>query len=74
MYYVIIIIGGTLNESIRSYLFDSKISVKNLNLEYTYIPKDKICYQDEFLNFWYGFKYISGIVASNVTSLQNLVL
>ena len=46
----------TLNESIRSYLFGSKISVKNLNLEYTYIPNDKICYQDEFLNFYFIIK------------------
>ena len=53
----------TLNESIRSYLFDSKISIKNINLEYTYIPNDRICYQDEILNFYFIVKNkIDGIL------------
>ena len=57
----------TLNESIRSYLFDSKISIKNINLEYTYIPHDKICYQDEILNFYF-------IVKNKINDILNIDL
>ena len=46
----------TLNHCLRSYLFISNISLKNLQIEYNYIPNQKICYQDEFLNFYFIIK------------------
>ena len=46
----------TLNKTLRNYLFDCKINVKNLETEYSYYTKQRICYQDEFLNFYFIIK------------------
>ena len=46
----------TLNKTLRNYLFDCKINVKNINIEYSYFTKNRICYQNEFLNFYFIIK------------------
>ena len=46
----------TLNKTLRNYLFDCKISVNNLKTEYSYFTSQRICYQDEFLNFYFIIK------------------
>ena len=46
----------TLNKALRNYLFDFKIDVKNIDTEYHYFPKQKIYYQDEFLNYYFIIK------------------
>jgi len=46
----------TLNKALRNYLFDFKISIKNIETEYSYFKKQRICYQDEFLNFYFIVK------------------
>ena len=46
----------TLNKALRNYLFDFKINVKNIDTEYNYFPKNKIYYQDEFLNYYFIIK------------------
>jgi len=46
----------TLNKTLRNYLFGCKINVKNINTEYSYFTKQKIFYQDEFLNFYFIIK------------------
>ena len=46
----------TLNKALRNYLFDFKIEVKNIDTEYHYFPKQKIYYQDDFLNYYFIIK------------------
>ena len=46
----------TLNKTLRNYLFDCKVNVLNIDTEYSYFTKQKICYQDEFLNFYFIIK------------------
>jgi len=45
-----------LNKTLRNYLFDCKINVKNIETEYSYFTKQRIFYQDEFLNFYFIIK------------------
>ena len=45
-----------LNKTLRSYLFNTKINVKNIEKEHEYIPKDKIYYQDEPINYYFIVK------------------
>ena len=47
----------TLNKAIRNYLFYFKIDVKNIDSEYHYFHKQKIYYQDEFLNYYFIIKH-----------------
>ena len=35
-----------LNKTLRSYLYDAKIHLKNSEKKYEFIPDQKICYQD----------------------------
>ena len=46
----------TLNKTLRNYLFDFKINVNNLKTEHSYFTSQRICYQDEFLNFYFIIK------------------
>ena len=46
----------TLNKTLRNYLFDCKINVNNLKTEHSYFTSQRICYQDEFLNFYFIIK------------------
>ena len=46
----------TLNKTLRNYLFDCKINVKNIKTEYSYFTKQKIFYQDEFINYYFIIK------------------
>ena len=46
----------TLNKVLRNYLFDFKINIKNIDTEYYYFPKQKIYYQEEFLNYYFIIK------------------
>ena len=46
----------TLNKTLRNYLFDCKINVKNIKTEYNYFTKQKIFYQDEFINYYFIIK------------------
>ena len=45
-----------LNKTLRSNLFNTKINVKNIEKEHEYIPKDKIYYQDEPINYYFIVK------------------
>ena len=42
-----------LNKSLRSYLYDVKFTLKNINYEYVYSPINNICYQDEIINYYF---------------------
>ena len=46
----------TLNKSLRSYLYDAKFALKNINYEYVYSPINNICYQDEIINYYFIVK------------------
>ena len=46
----------TLNKTLRNYLYDCKISVKNIETKYNFFTKQKIFYQDEFINYYFIIK------------------
>ena len=46
----------TLNKSLRSYLYDVKFTLKNINYEYVYSPINNFCYQDEIINYYFIVK------------------
>ena len=46
----------TLNKSLRSYLYDVKFTLKNINYEHVYSPINNICYQDEIINYYFIVK------------------
>ena len=42
-----------LNKTLRNYLFDFKINVINKETKYNFFTKQKIFYQDEFINYYF---------------------
>ena len=46
----------TLNNSLRSYMFDVKFTLKDQKFEYDFSPINNMCYQDEILNYYFIIK------------------
>ena len=46
----------TLNNSLRSYMFDVKFILKDQKFEYDFSPINNMCYQDEILNYYFIIK------------------
>ena len=46
----------TLNNSLRSYMFDVKFTLKDQKFEYDFTPINNMCYQDEILNYYFIIK------------------
>ena len=46
----------TLNSALRSYIYEPKINVENINIEHSFFPKKKVYYQDEVLNYYFIVK------------------
>ena len=48
----------SLNQALRSYLYEPKIKVENINNLYEYFPKQKVYYQDEVFKYYFISKSI----------------
>ena len=46
----------TLNSALRSYIYEPKINVENINIEHSFFPKKNVYYQDEVLNYYFIVK------------------
>ena len=46
----------TLNNSLRSYMYNAKFTLKDTKIEYEFIPTNNVCYQDEILNYYFIIK------------------
>ena len=46
----------SLNNSLRSYMFDVKFNLKDQKFEYDFTPINSMCYQDEILNYYFIIK------------------
>ena len=46
----------TLNNSLRSYLYNVKFTLKDQKYEYDFTPINNMCYQDEILNYYFIIK------------------
>ena len=46
----------SLNNSLRSYMFDVKFTLKDQKFEYDFTPINNMCYQDEILNYYFIIK------------------
>ena len=46
----------SLNNSLRSYMFDVKFTLKDKKFEYDFTPINSMCYQDEILNYYFIIK------------------
>ena len=43
----------TLNNSLRSHMFNAKFTLRDLIFEYDFTPINNMCYQDEILNYYF---------------------
>ena len=65
----------SLNQALRGYLYSPKIEIENVKKNYEFIPKGKVCYQDESFNNYFIVKNkIEDIIKVNFEYYDKLEL